>query len=101
MTKLMRRAGEKGTAGHYWAFDTGEHVKLNAGAVLPGAPGRVYYKVHPALLVLLGPMAGLVFAIFLPFIGIAMLLTLGLRRLGARLPEWDTRLAEMMRKTGR
>ena len=41
------------------------------GSVLPGTRDASYYKVPAGLAVVTGPLAGLVFLVFLPFIGIA------------------------------
>jgi hypothetical protein len=74
MIKLKRHGGERGQAGNYWNFSTGERVHLEKEGILPGDGSVTYLKCHPAALLLVGPFMGLVYAIFLPLIGIGMLI---------------------------
>lgn len=74
MLGLKHIGGEKVKGGNYWNFSTGERVTIEKGGVLPGDSSTTYYKAHPALILLAGPVLGLVYAAFLPFIGIAVLL---------------------------
>jgi hypothetical protein len=51
--------------------------------LLPGGADGGYYRFHPAVVLVAGPVLGLVYAVFLPFIGIAMLIKLvGQKALG-------------------
>ena len=68
--------GQNAKAGTYWNMMTGERVDLPQGGVLPGGRNDRYIKAPALLAVAAGPLLGLVFAVFLPFIGIAM--TIGL-----------------------
>lgn len=71
---LKHRAGTKVGKGTYWNFSTGERVDISTEGVLPGGRDTVYYRLPATGIVALGPVLGLVYALFLPFIGIAMLL---------------------------
>lgn len=57
--------------GMYFNLKMWEFVQLYEGTpVLPGGAEVKYLKVPAALTVLAGPLAGLVFILFLPFVGI-------------------------------
>ena len=68
------KGGETVTAGFYWNRGAwGAEVIPAGGAALPGAPEQAYVRIPwPALLVI-APVMGGAFAMFLPFLGIAML----------------------------
>ena len=70
--KFTYQNGDAVPRGAYWNVSTGELVHCDAtGDVLPGE--RVtYLRIHPAALLLLGPILGLAYALFLPFIGLAL-----------------------------
>lgn len=72
------RAG-KGT---YWNAATGERVDLEENGTLPGDDKTRYVRASGVTVLLFGPVLGLVFAIFLPFIGIAMTLTVAAKKIG-------------------
>ena len=69
---LKHRGAEKARKGTYWNFSTGERIHLTGEGVLPGSKETTYYKLSPLTILLLGPIFGLVYAVFMPFIGIAM-----------------------------
>jgi len=75
MVGLKKIGGETVGAGNYWNFKTGERVRIEGTGVLPGDASQTYYKASPAVILVAGPILGLAYAVFLPFIGIAMLLT--------------------------
>lgn len=59
--------GEAVPSGSYWNASTGDWVTLGeeGGVLPPGASGK-YVKVAPGLMLLLGPILGLVYWLFLP-----------------------------------
>ena len=69
---LNHRGNEQAGKGTYWNFATGERIHLTGEGVLPGSKETTYYKLSPLTILLLGPIFGLVYAAFMPFIGIAM-----------------------------
>lgn len=73
MLGLRKIGGTEVGKGNYWNFSTGERVHLSEGGVLPGDGNVSYYKVSPAALLVAAPVLGLAYAVFLPFIGIAVL----------------------------
>jgi len=77
--KMLRKykGGEEVGRGTYWNFANGHRVNVaDPAGVLPGDFGTTYRKFSPVGILVLGPTLGLVYATFLPFIGIAMLLKL-------------------------
>ncbi len=69
---LKHRGEERAGKGTYWNFSTGERIHLTGEGVLPGSKETTYYKLSPLTILLLGPIFGLAYAAFMPFIGIAM-----------------------------
>ena len=63
---------QQAVAGTYWDISTGERLEMRDRDILPGSRSKTYIKASGTTVVLLGPVLGLIFAIFLPFIGIAM-----------------------------
>ena len=74
MIKAIYKAGERAKGGNYWNFSNGERISLDSEGVLPGDSKTTYLKAHPVVILAAGPVLGLLYAAFLPFIGIAMLL---------------------------
>ncbi len=87
MLGLKKIGGEAVGKGNYWNFSTGERVHIEAEGVLPGDAGITYYKAPPAAMLVAAPVLGLLYAVFLPFIGIAMLTAVAGRKvLGGLVP---------------
>ena len=77
---LKHNAGTKVGKGTYWNFSNGERIDISAEGILPGSRDTVYYRLPATGIVALGPVLGLVYAAFLPFIGIAMLVKVILQK---------------------
>jgi hypothetical protein len=92
MFKLTRRGGEEAKRGNYWNFSTGERVRLEEETILPGDSSAIYVKCHPVALLLVGPFMGLAYAIFLPLVGIGMLLWVLGEKIAGRMVQslWKT-----------
>lgn len=75
-----KNAGDTVKAGFYWRMAQWQILTVaEDGEMLPGKPGEGFYRI-PALLMLgLAPIMGALFVIFLPFIGIAIVLQHALR----------------------
>jgi len=69
---MLYKGGHKVEKGTYWDAATGERVEVEGQMTLPGNDHTIYIKAKSGLVLIAGPILGLVFAIFLPFIGIAM-----------------------------
>jgi hypothetical protein len=77
---LKHKAGTKVGKGTYWNFSNGERIDISTEGILPGGKDTVYYRLPATGILVLGPVLGLVYAAFLPFIGIAMLVKVILRK---------------------
>jgi hypothetical protein len=73
---MLTTGGKRTVTGTYWNMMNGERIDLSQDGMLPGSGSDRYLKAPAALAVAAGPALGLVFAVFLPFIAIAMALTL-------------------------
>lgn len=78
---LIRKGAQIAEAGTYWNMRTGERVTIESQDVLPGNFATKYLKASSTAMLLLGPILGLAFAVFLPFIGIAMAISFAGKRL--------------------
>lgn len=70
------RGGQRVGQGNYWNVTTGELIRIEKEGLLPEAPEASYIKASPITLLILGPVGGLLYAVFLPFIGLFMLAAL-------------------------
>ena len=66
--------GEKAGKGTYWNFTTGDRIDISTEGELPGGKKTMYFRLPATWILVLGPVLGLLYAAFLPFIGIAMLI---------------------------
>jgi hypothetical protein len=73
MLSITNIGGDSVGMGNYWNFSTGDRVHLENDGILPGDKTQRYFRVHPAAILFAAPVLGLAYAVFLPFIGLAML----------------------------
>jgi hypothetical protein len=74
MTK--RIGGTAAKTGFYWNLGKWEMTMVpRQGGILPGGAGDRYLKVPVVALLVMAPLMGAAYAMFLPFIGFAMLFT--------------------------
>lgn len=72
---LKQQAGDTVKAGFYWRMAQWQILTLaEDGETLPGHAGETFYRIPAFALLLLAPVMGALFVMFLPFIGIAMVL---------------------------
>jgi hypothetical protein len=81
MLSITNIGGDSVGMGNYWNFSTGDRVHMEEAGILPGNKTQRYYKVHPAAILFAAPVLGLVYAVFLPFIGLAMAASVLLKKL--------------------
>jgi hypothetical protein len=81
MLRIRHTGGEKAEKGNYWNFETGERVMMSEAGKLPGNEKTVYYKANPIVILAAGPVLGLLYAAFLPFIGIAIVAKVAVQKL--------------------
>lgn len=82
MAKIETTGGAKVDAGFYWNKKEWEMVTLSGkGGVLPGNPDTHYVKVPLLAMLVMAPLMGGLYVMFLPFIGFALLFDYAGRRL--------------------
>ncbi len=64
--------------GSYWNPANGRQVNVLEDSALPGGEDRRYMKMSPAALLVLAPLVGMTFVMFLPLFGIGVFLILWL-----------------------
>ncbi len=72
---LIWKGKELAEEGTYWDTSTGDRITIEEQGILPGDRSKIYIKASSTTMLLMSPVLGLMFAIFLPFIGIAMTLS--------------------------
>jgi hypothetical protein len=80
----MKKAGDAAKVGFYFNLKTWElSLHRTEGDALPGDEADRYMRIPAVALLLLGPVMGFFFVIFLPFIGFALVAReLGRRAMG-------------------
>ena len=103
------RGSEKVEPGLYFNLRQLSFKSIDEEALLPGSNGEVYRRVPILVLLVVGPLLGLAYAVFLPFIGFAAVawllgvkavhLTRGAAREGVRVlrPGWEPSMAFLSR----
>lgn len=79
---LRHNGGDKVGKGTYWDVTNGERIDIKDEGALPGSGRKRYYRMPAAAVILVAPIIGLLYAAFLPFIGIAMLVKLVAQKTG-------------------
>lgn len=93
MATIIHKGGRSVPKGNYWNISNGERVRFTEEGVLPGDNRSTYVRSHPLLILMVAPFLGLAYAAFLPFIGMAMLVTTIVRKVGALMSESVTKSA--------
>ena len=79
-----RTPGDKAKAGFYFNLKTWEMDLHRTDGALPGGNEDRYLRIPTVALLVLGPVMGFLFVIFLPFIGFALFA----REIGHRAASW-------------
>jgi hypothetical protein len=69
---MLNKGGHMVKAGTYWNMANGNRVQMEQEGALPGSGTTRYIKAPVAVMLMAAPVIGLLFAVFLPFVGIAM-----------------------------
>lgn len=80
MFRLERKGGAKVSKGNYWNVANGERIHFDKDGVLPGDSSVSYLRFHPAAMLVVGPLMGLAYAIFLPLTAILMVLWVAIEK---------------------
>lgn len=84
---LKHNGGERVGKGTYWNLSNGERVDIQEEGTLPGNGKKRYYRMPAAAIIVAAPVLGLLYAAFLPFIGIAMLVKVVGQKVGGGVME--------------
>ncbi len=76
---LTYKGGNKVGKGTYWNLTSGRRIDVSGEAVLDGGGSATYFRMSPAVMLLSGPVIGLLYAILMPIIGLATAAALGTR----------------------
>lgn len=93
MLRIKYIGGETATKGNYWNFSNGDRISMEDRGVLPGSRTATYYKASPLFILVAGPVLGLIYAAFLPFIGFAIITKMVFTKLFGRTLEGLSRVA--------
>lgn len=93
MTRIKHIGGETVTKGNYWNFSNGDRISMDNSGVLPGDRTTTYYKANPLVILAAGPVLGLIYAAFLPFIGLAIIARMVFTKLFGKTLEGLSRVA--------
>jgi hypothetical protein len=80
---LTYKGGDKVGTGTYWDLSTGERIDVSEEAVLMGGSSSTFYRIPTGVMLLIGPVIGLGYVLLLPFIGIATVCMIAVRKLAA------------------
>ena len=84
---LKHNGGSRVGKGTYWNLTNGERIDIRDEGILPGETKKAYYRMPAVAIIVAGPVLGLIYALFLPFIGIAMLVKLVGQKAGSGVME--------------
>ena len=84
---LRHSGGDRVGKGTYWNLTNGERIDITEEGTLPGGRERHFYRMPAAAVLVAAPVLGLLYAAFLPFIGIAMLVKLVAQKVGGGVME--------------
>lgn len=82
---MSYKGGNKVGSGTYWDLSKGNRVDVNGEAVLTGDATATYYRIPSAVMLLVGPIIGLLYVVLLPFIGIATIAMILVRKIAGGL----------------
>ncbi len=77
---LTHAGGQKVGSGTYWEIKSGLRIDMDQEGVLPGEQSAKYLKASSGMILLAGPILGLVYIIALPIIGVVTALSLLLQK---------------------
>jgi hypothetical protein len=69
---VMHKGGMFVERGLYWSPLNGRQVKVREDGRLPGDESNTYLKLSPAVLLVIAPLFGMMYVMFLPLFGIGV-----------------------------
>jgi hypothetical protein len=77
---LTYKGGNKVGKGTYWDLAKGRRIDVASEGVLAGEGTTTYFRMSSAVMLLSGPVIGLLYAVLMPIIGIATVITLAVTK---------------------
>ena len=77
---LINKGGHRVGKGTYWDLRRGQRIDIADEGALPGGETSTYLRMPSGVMLLLGPIIGLLYAILMPVIGIATVATFAVRK---------------------
>ena len=74
------KGGNKVEKGTYWELSSGQRIDVTDEAILSGSNSSTYLRISAGVMLLAGPIIGLLYVVLLPFIGIATVATVATRK---------------------
>jgi hypothetical protein len=82
---LTYKGGHKVGKGTYWDLANGRRIDVASEDVLAGGETATYVRMSSAVMLVSGPFIGLLYAILMPFVGIATIAILAVRKVAGGL----------------
>ena len=73
---LTYKSGHKVGKGTYWDLSTGHRIDVEEECALTGGASATYLRMPAGVMLIVGPVVGLLYVLCLPFIGIATIAAL-------------------------
>jgi hypothetical protein len=89
------KGGETAKGGFYFNLTTKDIFTLEKDGMLPGQEKEHYFRVPVLLMLVGGPILGLFYVMFLPFISFAMVLMVLFQKASAGVRQLDRKLAKL------
>jgi len=77
---LVYKGGQEVGKGTYWNIANGSRIDAGGSELLPGGKGTAYLRVAPGMMLLAGPVLGLLYFVALPIITIGMVAQLTVKK---------------------
>lgn len=77
---LTYKSGHKVGKGTYWDLSKGHRIDVEEECSLTGEPSATYLRMPAGMMLLAGPIIGLLYVLCVPFIGIATIMVLTTRK---------------------
>lgn len=78
---LRFKGGHKVGKGTYWNIADGSRIDITEEGILPGDSTASYTRFPPGIVLLAGPVIGLLYVIVMPFMALGMIVTLAGKKL--------------------
>jgi hypothetical protein len=78
---LRFKGGHKVGKGTYWNIADGNRIDITDEGMLPGDSSATFTRFPPGIVLLAGPVIGLLYVIAMPFIAVGMIVTFAGRKL--------------------